>query len=109
MNEIEWLQKWYHQNCNGEWEHSYGIEIGTLDNPGWYVNIDLNETQYENLQMEEVIQEKGDNDWIRCVISDGVFRGAGDSLKYKEILQIFKNVIEKEKQSNTKKHTYDET
>lgn len=50
MNDITWLEAWYQQNCDGYWEHSYGIEIETLDNPGWHVKIDLRETDYVNLK-----------------------------------------------------------
>lgn len=94
MKEVEWLENWYKKTCDGLWEHLYGIEIGTLDNPGWYVNIDLRETQYENLQMAEVNQDLGDDNWMSCTISNGIFRGVGDSLKLKEILNVFRNVIE---------------
>lgn len=94
MSQIKWLQNWYSQNCNNQWEHSYGIEIGTLDNPGWYVNIGLKETKYESLIIEEVKRENGDDDWIICKISDSIFKGAGDSLKLEEILSIFKKIIE---------------
>ena len=95
MDQIEWLEKWYQQNCNGYWEHFYGIKIETLDNPGWRIDIDLRETQYENLTMEEIRKEQGDNDWIRCIISDGIFRGVGDSLKFRSIIQVFQNIIER--------------
>ena len=40
-NLIHWIEKWYKGNCNGDWEHSYGITIETLDNPGWDFTIDL--------------------------------------------------------------------
>lgn len=96
MHIIEWMEKWYQSNCDGQWEHSHGIEIGSLDNPGWYVNIDLNDTQYERLQMKEIKRDQGDDDWIRCMISDGVFTGVGDCLKLYEILKIFKMAIDKE-------------
>lgn len=43
-NLLEWLQDWYLQQCDGEWEHFYGVKIETLDNPGWYIEIDLNDT-----------------------------------------------------------------
>ena len=89
MDQIEWLEKWYQKTRNGHREHFYGIEIGTLDNPGWYINIDLRETQYESLKMDE-IKKEGDCDWMRCVISDGIFKGVGDCLKLKEIIQVFK-------------------
>src|SRR3954469_18783567 len=45
---LDQLQRWYAQHCNGEWEHSYGISIQTLDNPGWRVKIDLHQTDLES-------------------------------------------------------------
>lgn len=39
MDVFQWLQEWYIQNCDGDWEHCYGIKIGTLDNPGWSIDI----------------------------------------------------------------------
>jgi Immunity protein 53 len=48
MNElIIWLQKWYQSQCNGDWEHSYGITIQTLDNPGWSLFVNLDGTMME--------------------------------------------------------------
>lgn len=41
MDVFTWLQDWYIQNCDGDWEHCYGIKIETLDNPGWCIDIDL--------------------------------------------------------------------
>jgi hypothetical protein len=46
MDTINWLQDWYKQNCDGDWEHSYGINIYTVDNPGWSVNIELTDTNW---------------------------------------------------------------
>jgi Immunity protein 53 len=41
MNDLEiglltQLQSWYVAQCNGDWEHTCGISIETVDNPGWY-------------------------------------------------------------------------
>ena len=33
-NMLEWLMNWYESNCDGDWEHSYGVKIESLDNPG---------------------------------------------------------------------------
>ena len=33
------LQQWYQSKCDGTWEHMYGVEIDTLDNPGWTVSL----------------------------------------------------------------------
>jgi len=31
---LKWLQDWYAARCYGDWEHEFGINIRTLDNPG---------------------------------------------------------------------------
>lgn len=33
MDILKWLENWYSSNCDGDWEHLYGITIRTLDNP----------------------------------------------------------------------------
>lgn len=38
-NLITQLQNWYKSQCDGIWEHEYGLDISTLDNPGWRVHI----------------------------------------------------------------------
>lgn len=48
MNLLSWLQEWYSENCNGDWEHSDGIRIATLDNPGWSIKISLLDTSIES-------------------------------------------------------------
>lgn len=30
-DDLIWLQSWYLSNCDGEWEHGYGVAIDTLD------------------------------------------------------------------------------
>ena len=42
---LAWLMQWYLAECNSDWEHSYGVKIDTLDNPGWTLKIDLRETE----------------------------------------------------------------
>lgn len=94
MNHIKWLEKWYKQNCNKQWENLYGVEIGTLDNPGWYVNIDLAETKYEDLTMTKITNDHGEDDWMICEIVDHTFKGVGDCTKLEAILQIFRELID---------------
>lgn len=53
MNVLSELQKWYMSQCNGEWEHSYFVSIGTLDNPGWKLEIDLRHTNLETQVFNE--------------------------------------------------------
>lgn len=41
VSEIEWLQRWFADQCNGEYEDGPGIRIETLETPGWWLAIDL--------------------------------------------------------------------
>lgn len=49
------LQNFY-ANCNGDW-HLYGVRINTLDNPGWSVKIDLEETNLDGKHYQTVESE----------------------------------------------------
>ena len=93
MSNIKWLEKWYEHNCNGQWEHLYGIKIETLDNPGWHVEINLEGTEYVNLKQKKLIRDMGSNDWINCSIAKGAFNGYGDCMKLEEIIETFKKWI----------------
>ncbi len=44
LNSLDRLEQWFRSMCNGDWEHTYGIKILTLDNPGWIVAIELRDT-----------------------------------------------------------------
>jgi hypothetical protein len=88
------LSKWYHAQCNGEWEHGAGISIDTLDNPGWIVKINLRETNSEFKAFSEIIANNGDSDWLRCSVKDRKFVGAGDPSKLALILDHFLKYVD---------------
>ncbi|MDJ0660899.1 MAG: immunity 53 family protein [Crocosphaera sp.] len=93
-NPFIWLQNWYNSQCNEDWEHRYGIDIKTLDNPGWLVIIDLVETEVDKYQFDKVSIKRSDHDWIDCSVKDGRFQGAGGSFNLLEILNIFQDWVE---------------
>lgn len=93
-NPFIWLQNWYTSQCNEEWEHRYGIDIKTLDNPGWLVIIDLAKTEVENCPFDQVSIKRSDKDWIDCFVKDKKFQGAGGSCNLLEILTIFQDWVE---------------
>ena len=94
MNALERLQEWYADQCDGDWEHRYGVKIESLDNPGWLVKVDLMDTELQDkpfAPIEHGLQE-GDpeHDWMICSIIEGsTFRGAGDPSKLEAILESF--------------------
>lgn len=66
------LQNWYVSNCDGDWEHSYGFKLETLDNPGWSITIDLEETHQENQPFtERKINYEHETEWL-TVEKDGL-------------------------------------
>jgi hypothetical protein len=91
---LEWLIQWFQSNCNGEWERFYGVRIDTLDNPGWYLKISLQDTPYGGKPFEKIIQEKSENDWVHCFIREGTFQGACGPLNLIEVLEIFHDWVE---------------
>jgi hypothetical protein len=89
MAPLEQLETWYRQMCDGTREHSYGVSINTLDNPGWHVQIDLAGASYETLAPRKIGVDKDDADWMRCWIEGKKFEGIGDPGKLGQILGVF--------------------
>src|SRR5689334_4419473 len=67
------LENWYARQCNGEWEHSWGVTITTLDNPGWSVTIDLRDTRRQGASLDWVKIQRTQDDWIIYRITDDRF------------------------------------
>jgi hypothetical protein len=89
MDVFTWLQDWYIQNCDGDWEHCYGIKIETLDNPGWCIDIDLTGTNLEDEQFQTTSLQRSDNNWFYCEVADNIYKGHGGIANLKEIIEIF--------------------
>jgi hypothetical protein len=91
MELLDAIQEWYVACCDGEWEHTYGIRIQTLDNPGWMVDVDLVDTPLGGREFKLLSLERSPNDWVHCQVTAGSFRGRGGPRNLKEILRIFRN------------------
>lgn len=64
MTNLARFQAWYLSQCDDDWEHTYGICITTLDNPGWSVDIALEETSLQEKDFESIRSERSKNDWL---------------------------------------------
>ena len=73
MKELEALQSWYLDQCDGDWEHQYGVSIGTLDNPGWFLRVDLRGTALESRAFVAVEDLEADSEWMQCKVENEVF------------------------------------
>lgn len=94
MNNLKWLQKWYLRQYDGNWEHFYGINIETLDNPGWFIKIDIAETDLENKIFRRIEIERDNDDWVHCWVEDLVFNGVCGPENLDELMTIFRDWVE---------------
>ena len=89
------LQQWYAAQCDGDWEHQYGIRIETLDNPGWMVKIDVTGTALEGRPFTAIAEGVGADSapagarWIDCSVRKGLWQGACDESQLPRLLELF--------------------
>lgn len=95
MNALARLQDWYQRQCNDDWEHTYGVEIGTLDNPGWTLQVDLADTELEGRAFAPVEVGIGadsiadDPSWLSCKVEGRKFKAAGGPAKLEAMILAF--------------------
>lgn len=92
-NSLDWICKWYDQNCNGNWEHDFGIVIESLDNPGWSITIDTEGTSIELLDKPWILKENSTEDWYGYKISNGKFEASGDPMKLPFLINLFQKIL----------------
>lgn len=99
---IDWLQNWFDAQCDGNWEHEYGIRIETIDNPGWNIEIDLPPQISHSIASQEwQLFELSDNNWIGYKINNNIFSASGDQKKLNLMILIFKELVENKILTNT--------
>lgn len=86
---IDRLQGWFLSHCDGRWEHTFGLRIETLDNPGWHFEVSLHATSLEKKAFQPIEEARGDLDWLICRVEDGKFQGFGGPENLSEMIDIF--------------------
>lgn len=87
---LEWLQNWYAMQCDGDWEHEWGVRIETLDNPGWFVKIDLEETELADREHPHQRVTRDEHDWVMAWTSEQTFHIACGPGNLTEGLSLFR-------------------
>ena len=88
-NALQAFQQWYLAQCDGNWEHSFGVSITTLDNPGWSLNIALTGTELESQTFEPIQRLEHETEWVFCQRTETQFQGRGGPLMLDELISIF--------------------
>ena len=90
-NVLDWLQNWYAAQCNEDWEHEWGVKIATLDNPGWTVTIDLEETDLEHHEYPRQDVNRSPHDWVWAWTSEKTFHARCGPGNLTEALALFRS------------------
>lgn len=88
-NILEELQLWYQNQCDGNWEHNNVIKIETLDNPGWHITIDLEDTSLEGLAPFQIDEELSDENWYSIALKHKKYIASGDPTKLEMLIAHF--------------------
>ena len=72
----------------------YGVNIQTIDNPGWSVGIDVAGTSAEGVAIPRFRStdfDENDQDWVECGLSEdeASFGGVGDQKELAFIVDYF--------------------
>jgi hypothetical protein len=97
MNHLTWLQDWYSSMCNGDWEHQNGIEISTIDNPGWHLRISLKGLR--PLKSGLTRTRERESDWLQCAVKEDFFEASGGPTNLNDMLGVFREWIEPQQHS----------
>jgi hypothetical protein len=98
MHVLAKLASWVEANCDGDWEHQFGVRICTIDNPGWLVKVDLSGTALAGRILPLQRAERTESDWIH-LHSDGlIFTAAGGLGNLEEMLTEFLEWLELQSQ-----------
>lgn len=95
MDDLTWLMSWYRSHCDGDWEHTYGVKITTLDNPGWWLSVALEGTSLEGRSLPPTSHNlTADDDWWDVSTRDDEFIGACSPLHLTTLLRLFRAFAE---------------
>lgn len=90
LSELARLQQWYVSMCNGSWEHLFGINLQTVDNPGWWLQVDLDDSYLLSRVFSEVDRRGSrEDDWVNCFVKDNKFVGYCGPNNLEQLLEIF--------------------
>ncbi|MDR1877378.1 MAG: immunity 53 family protein, partial [Flavobacteriaceae bacterium] len=74
--------------------HSYSIKVGALDNPGWSIEIDLEDTDINFNNIPSTLIEFSEHKWIAYKVEDRCFQAFGGPLNLNLLIKVFKLLVD---------------
>lgn len=91
---LVWLQRWFADTCDGEWEKNYGIRVGQLDNPGWNLKIDLTGTRWAGRTTAAHTVERDEHSWLHIKSTGRRYEAACGPLDLVWAIDSFRNWLD---------------
>ncbi|MGH6912040.1 MAG: immunity 53 family protein, partial [Phenylobacterium sp.] len=89
---LAWLQDWFVQHCDGEWEGRRGVSFTTTDGPGWFLSIPLQETPLEGRAFKRIDHNRAtDESWWICQVGEGHFLAACGPRDLAAVVGVFRD------------------
>jgi len=98
---LTWLQGWYVTQCDGDWEHEYGVSIETLDNPGWFLKVDLQATTMSRRTFLKHEIHRSKHDWLIARVVDEHFEVACGPLNLSEAIHQLRTWVADQEQDRS--------
>jgi hypothetical protein len=83
------LQAWYAAHCDGNWEQEYGVTIGTVEDPGWELRVDLVGTPLEGSALERERDARTPDDWCEAWSDGYTFHAVGGAHNLEALVDSF--------------------
>lgn len=93
-DDFAFLQDWYARHCDGDWEHDERIRIGTIDNPGWMLSINIADTELSGRTLPWELADRDDDDWLHYRCEGDVFQAACGVSNFPQALAAFRSFVE---------------
>jgi hypothetical protein len=114
VDDLAWLEQWYRNQCDGDWEEQRGVSVESLDNPGWSLHVDLAGTSLEPRALDGIHRFDGEPptdmagepvlvgepgkaykssgaNWMIVGIHQKKFLAAGDPARLRELIRAFRD------------------
>ena len=83
------LQAWYAAHCDGDWEQEFGVTIGTVQDAGWELRVDLVGTSLAGSELPRERTARTPADWCEIWCDGYTFRAAGGLDNLSELVEAF--------------------
>lgn len=87
---LAYLQQWFLEQCDGEWEEDYGVVLETLNNPGWHLRVPLTDTPLAGRTYDRRLHGHSTERWVDLRSDGTTFDAACGPLALQDVIDGFR-------------------